>query len=124
MVQSRIKAMNRLPLLDDILNDPSLCFMFGEPEQLPTPMMQLDEATFEYSTVSEDGTTSFHLDKININVDQESRMVLVGENGCGKSTLLKMLTGEHEPKDGIYRANPRIRVGYFTQHHVDSMVGQ
>merc|ERR1711924_275254 len=47
--------------------------------------------------------------------------VLVGENGCGKSTLLKMLTGEHGTSDGIYRRNPRLRVGYFTQHHVDSL---
>ncbi|CAD7961305.1 unnamed protein product [Amoebophrya sp. A120] len=122
MVQSRIKALNRLPLLDEILEDPSLSFMFGEPEPVPTPILQMDEACFQYeSAESQVSKKPFHLNNINLNIDLESRIVLVGENGCGKSTLLKMLIGDHEPKAGIVRRHNRLRIGYFTQHHVESM---
>jgi len=55
MVQSRIKAINRLPLLDDILSDPTLSFHFEDPEPLPAPMLLMDEANFEYDT--SDGIT-------------------------------------------------------------------
>jgi ATP-binding cassette, subfamily F, member 3 len=63
----------------------------------------------------------FFLKRINLNVDLESRMCLVGENGCGKSTMLKMLVGDHEACGGIVRRHQRLRVGYFTQHHVDTL---
>ena len=53
LVQSRIKALNRLPNLEEILDDPSLCFQFSEPEELPHPMLQIDCADFKYE--SDDG---------------------------------------------------------------------
>lgn len=124
MVQSRIKALNRLPNLDEILEDPTLSFMFGEPEPLPTPILQMDDACFQYESGDGNGTKNakpFHLNDITINIDLESRVCLVGENGCGKSTLLKMLIGDHEAKSGIVRKHNRLRIGYFTQHHVESM---
>lgn len=148
MVQSRIKALNRLPLLDEILADPTLCFQFPDPEALPTPILQLDEASFEYGT--SDGLTGkpFFLKNLNINFDLESRVCLVGENGAGKSTLLKILIGDHadknigekkekepenssetsekkeepfEPSSGVVRRHNRLRIGYFNQHHMDAL---
>lgn len=46
------------------------------------------------------------LNNINLTIDENDRIGLVGVNGCGKSTLLKILTGNIEPdrfteKDGI-----------------------
>ncbi|CAD7961403.1 unnamed protein product [Amoebophrya sp. A25] len=121
MVQSRIKALNRLPNLDEILEDPTLSFNFSEPESLPTPILQMDDACFAYET--DDGVSGkpFFLDNITMNIDLESRICLVGENGCGKSTMLKLLIGDNEAKSGIVRRHNRLRVGYFTQHHVESM---
>ena len=45
----------------------------------------------------------------------------VGENGAGKTTLLKILLGELEPISGIRHVHRNIRIGYFSQHHVDQL---
>lgn len=45
----------------------------------------------------------------------------MGENGAGKTTLLKILRGELTPTKGIRHAHRNLKIGYFTQHHVDQM---
>lgn len=45
----------------------------------------------------------------------------VGENGAGKTTLLKLLLGDLAPVKGIRHAHRSLRIGYFTQHHVDQL---
>lgn len=49
MAQSRIKAINRLPMLEEIISDPTLAFQFSDPEPIPTPILQMDEACFSYT---------------------------------------------------------------------------
>ena len=110
-----------------IYQDPSLCFHFADPEPLPTPILQLDEACFSYT--ADDGISGkpFFLKNINMNIDFTSRICLVGENGCGKSTLLKILVNDPEADSqgeltsGIAKRHQRLRIGYFTQHHLDSL---
>lgn len=48
-------------------------------------------------------------------------MTQVGENGAGKTTLLRVLLGELSPVRGIRHAHRNLRIGYFSQHHVDQM---
>ena len=45
----------------------------------------------------------------------------VGGNGTGKTTLLKMLLGELRPVHGVHHAHRSLRIGYFSQHHVDQL---
>lgn len=52
---------------------------------------------------------------------QYGLVVQVGENGAGKTTLLKILLGELEPVSGYRHAHRSLRIGYFTQHHVDQL---
>ncbi len=61
-----------------------------------------------------------------MNVDLESRIALCGENGAGKSTIIKLIVGELSPEAsksvcGYITRNNRLRIGYFAQHHVDSL---
>lgn len=123
LVQSRIKARDRLPMLETMTSDPSLCFQFYDPEPIPTPILQADGAYFKYPGEADVGGT-FGLNNIDLNVDLSSRICIVGENGCGKSTLLKVLCGTppcDEPYKGFVRRHNRLRIGYFTQHHVDTL---
>ena len=51
------------------------------------------------------------------------RVALVGHNGCGKSTLLKLLAGTLERRGGNMVTAPQMRMGYYTQHQMDTLRG-
>ena len=61
------------------------------------------------------------LKNIDIDVDMESRVGIVGANGSGKTTMLKVLTEQLEPSKGMVHRHPRLRIGFFAQHHVDAL---
>ena len=53
-------------------------------------------------------------------IDQQSRIALVGPNGAGKSTLLNLIQENFYLREGHISINPQLRLGIFTQHHLDS----
>jgi len=115
LVQSRIKAINRIELVDEIIQDPTCVFIFPNPEKMSPPIMRLDEAKVGWSA------DKVLLKKVNINVDMETRIALVGPNGAGKSTLVKTMVGQIENIDGYRFVHGKLRVGVFTQHHMDML---
>ncbi|CDW90593.1 abc transporter f family member 3-like [Stylonychia lemnae] len=115
LVQSRIKSINRMDIIEEVIYDPTCVFIFPNPEKLSPPMLRLDEANIGYSQGKN------ILEKVNLNIDLETRISLVGPNGAGKSTLLKALQGELQVFEGHCFIHNRLRVGVFTQHHLDSL---
>ena len=87
MVQSRIKAINRIELVEEVMKDPTVVFMFPNPEKMSPPILRLDESQVGWKAGQP------LLKKVNINVDMDTRIALVGPNGAGKSTLVKTLIG-------------------------------
>ncbi|KAL6725794.1 hypothetical protein Aduo_007823 [Ancylostoma duodenale] len=116
MVQSRIKMLEKLPVLHAVELDADITFKFPECEVLNNPVLQLDDVSFRYNA---DAPYLFR--KLNLGTHANSRICIVGENGSGKTTLLKLLLGELNPSAGLRNVNRRIRIGYFTQHHVDQL---
>jgi len=114
MVQSRIKALGRMEAVSEVLNDPSLCFAFPSPEPLSTPILQLVDAGFGYGDEQ-------LFSQVHLGLDMQSRVALVGKNGVGKTTLLKIILGELEPQTGAVHRNGRLRIGRFSQHHIDQL---
>ncbi|MCK4257364.1 MAG: ABC-F family ATP-binding cassette domain-containing protein [Halanaerobiales bacterium] len=53
---------------------------------------------------------------LDLTIEQRERLVITGPNGSGKSTLLKMIAGELKPDTGELRFDPRVKIGYFSQH--------
>lgn len=115
MVQSRIKAINRIDLVEEVMSDPTCIFMFPNPEKISPPILRLDEAKVGWTKDKP------LLRKVNLNVDMETRIALVGPNGAGKSTLVKTVMGQIEHLDGYRFIHGKLRVGVFTQHHMDML---
>ena len=80
------------------LREPTLTFKFPECSRLAPPVMPFEDVSFSYS-----GKAADNLYKLDIGVDCDSRVALVGPNGCGKSTLLKLMSGERPPPKSVKR---------------------
>uniref|UniRef100_A0A669C508 ATP-binding cassette sub-family F member 3 n=1 Tax=Oreochromis niloticus TaxID=8128 RepID=A0A669C508_ORENI len=84
-------------------------------EKLSPPILQLDEVEFYYSKDQP------LFSGLNLSADLDSRICIVGENGAGKTTVLKLLMGELTPVNGVRQAHRNLKIGYFSQHHVDQL---
>lgn len=114
-VQSKIKLLEKLPELVPIEKEKEVHFKFPEPDYLNGNILSLDEVDFYYSKEK----PIFR--NVNIAACMESRICIVGENGAGKTTLLKVLLGDLDPVRGMRHAHRSLKIGYFTQHHIDAL---
>eukprot|EP01063_Lacrimia_lanifica_P008337 TRINITY_DN153_c0_g2_i1.p1 TRINITY_DN153_c0_g2~~TRINITY_DN153_c0_g2_i1.p1 ORF type:complete len:731 (+),score=350.66 TRINITY_DN153_c0_g2_i1:42-2234(+) len=115
MVQSRIKAMERMEMIDAVQSETTFRFKFGEPEPVSGPLIQILDVTFGYRS------DRVLFKDVNFGLDTESRVALVGNNGSGKSTFMNVIGGELEPLEGRVVRNPKARIARFTQHHMESL---
>lgn len=90
MVQSRIKAVEKMDAEapEPVEIDPVWRFSIPNPEPLGRPIISVDDVSFEYKPVLDDGTklpeSDWLLQKVNFGVDLSSRIGILGANGCGK----------------------------------------
>lgn len=116
LVQSRIKALERLADVALVEDDPSYLFCFPTPpDAVSPPILSFTDVAFGYPG----GPTLFH--NLNFGLDLESRFAIVGPNGIGKSTLLGLISGALQPTQGHVYRNPKVRLATFSQHHVDGL---
>ncbi|MBF0889984.1 ABC-F family ATP-binding cassette domain-containing protein [Gluconobacter sp. LMG 1744] len=113
--QARLKALERLPQIESVVEDTPTRFSFPEPQPLPPPMLSLNNVSLGY-----DGRVV--LKGLNQRLDMEDRIALLGQNGRGKSTFAKLLAGRLEPMSGTYNHSPKLKIGYFAQHQSDELV--
>jgi len=112
--QSRIKALARMQPISGPQEAALRRFTFPEPEALSPPILRLEGAATGY-----DGTQV--LSRLDLRIDQDDRIALLGRNGEGKSTLSKLLAGRLDLMDGHVHKAGRLRAGYFAQHQVDEL---
>jgi ATP-binding cassette subfamily F protein 3 len=116
LVQSRIKALDRLGHVDEVVNDPDYKFDFPTPDDRPgAPIISFNDASFGYPG----GPLLFR--NLNFGIDLDSRVAMVGPNGIGKSTILKLIAGELQPSSGTVFRSAKVRIAVFSQHHVDGL---
>ena len=112
--QSRQKALAKLQPIAELIDDPSLSFDFPNPDELRPPLITLDLASVGYSDVP-------ILSRLNLRLDPDDRIALLGRNGNGKTTLARLLAAQLTPMDGAMNASAKMRVGYFTQYQVEEL---
>jgi len=118
MVQSRIKMLEKLPVLEPVVIESTVTLKFPEVEKMSGTILMLSEVSFQYSP---EGRVIFS--GVDLSATMESRICVVGENGAGKTTMLKMLMDMegHSPTRGTRTAHRNLKFGYFTQHFVDQL---
>jgi ATP-binding cassette subfamily F protein 3 len=114
--QSRAKALARMQPIAELLDDPSLSFGFPDPQQLRPPLVTLDMASVGY------GDTPV-LSRLNLRLDPDDRIALLGRNGNGKTTLARLLAAQLPPMEGEVARSQKLKVGYFTQYQVEELDG-
>jgi ATP-binding cassette subfamily F protein 3 len=114
--QSRIKALARMEPIAAAVDDASLVFDFPSPKQLRPPLIVLDDAAVGYVPGAP------VLSRLNLRLDPDDRIALVGRNGNGKTTLARLLAGQLKPMAGAVAASGKLRVGYFAQHQIEELI--
>ncbi len=111
--QSRLKALERMPAIEAVVEDHVTRFSFPVPTALPPPVLSARGLTLGYERPI--------LSNMTLRLDQDDRIALLGANGNGKSTLAKFLAGRLEPMSGEVHRSPKLKVGYFAQHQTEEL---
>jgi ATP-binding cassette subfamily F protein 3 len=112
--QSRVKMLEKLTPITAPEEAKKVVFTFPKPEELAPPIINLDGAAVGYGGPP-------ILKRLNLRIDQDDRIALLGRNGEGKSTLSKLLAGKLQPCEGKIARSSKLRIGYFAQHQVDEL---
>lgn len=115
--QSRIKALERMGTVAAVIEDHVQPITFPEPEKQPSsPIVAIDKGVVGY----EPGKPI--LKGINLRIDNDDRIALLGSNGNGKSTFAKFISGRLEAQSGNLRVAPNLKIGFFAQHQLDDLI--
>jgi ATP-binding cassette subfamily F protein 3 len=112
--QSRVKMLEKMEKITAPEDEARTVFTFPEPEELSPPIVALEGASTGYGEM-------VILRGMNLRIDQDDRIALLGRNGEGKSTLSKMLSDRLPLIDGRKVASSKLRIGFFAQHQVDEL---
>ncbi len=112
--QSRVKMLEKMTPITAPEDAARVVFTFPKPEELSPPIIAIEGGSTGY------GDTVV-LDKLNLRIDQDDRIALLGKNGQGKSTLAKLLSSRLEPMSGKFTTSSKLRIGFFAQHQVDEL---
>jgi ATP-binding cassette subfamily F protein 3 len=115
--QSRVKALERMGTVASVIEDHVQPITFPEPEKQPaSPIIAISGGAVGY----EPGKPI--LKNINLRIDADDRIALLGSNGNGKSTLAKFISGRLKAESGEIKLAPSLKIGFFAQHQLEDLV--
>lgn len=112
--QSRLKALSKMQPISSPQEAALRAFNFPEPEEMSPPIINMEGGVTGY------GDTEI-LRNLDLRIDQDDRIALLGKNGQGKSTLAKLLSDRLPLMAGNMTKSSKLRIGYFAQHQVDEL---
>jgi ATP-binding cassette, subfamily F, member 3 len=112
--QSRMKMLAKMEELAPLHVAAPFSFEFREPLRAPNPLLVLEDVAAGYGDKAV-------LKGINLSLQSEQRIGLLGINGAGKSTFIKTVAGALPPLGGSMTVNKGLVIGYFAQHQVEML---
>lgn len=113
--QSRIKMLERMEPIASVVEARTVSFDFPTPDPLSPPLVVLDDASVGYEAEKP------ILKKLDLRIDMDDRIGLLGANGNGKSTLVKLISDRLKPMNGRLQKSSKLQVGYFAQHQLEEL---
>ena len=112
--QSRLKALSKLKTIS-LPNERALRkILFPSPDKLASPLLSIENGSTGYNGKAV-------LSNLNLRIDHDEKIALLGKNGEGKSTLSKLLADRIPLLSGSLIRSSKLRVGYFSQHQTDEL---
>ncbi|MFA6170200.1 MAG: ABC-F family ATP-binding cassette domain-containing protein [Candidatus Margulisiibacteriota bacterium] len=115
LVQSRIKALEKMGKKEELVKITELGFRFNSVEFEANYLMRAENITFGYSP------DRILINDLSIDIGKNDRICVIGKNGKGKSTLLRLLAGELQPQAGEINPHPDCKIGYFGQTNIERL---
>ena len=114
--QSRVKLLAKMKPINAMIEDRVVPFSLPDPvKMLASPLIRLENAVAGYQAGAP------ILSGLNLRIDQDDRIALLGQNGNGKSTFAKLIAGRLAPLSGSVWGVNKVTVGYFAQHQLDDL---
>ena len=112
--QSRIKILEKMKpiVIDEDQKIPK--FNFEEVNKFAPPLVTLDQASVGYNQIEV-------LKNINLQINPDDRVGLLGINGEGKSTFSKLIAKKINLIKGNLQIPKKLKIGYFAQHQLDEL---
>ncbi len=113
--QSRMKALEKMDIVDAVIADRAVRFTFPNPKEMPAPMISINKVDIGYTKGQP------VLKDVYESIDNDDRIALLGANGNGKSTLIKLIADKLAPMKGEVTRAAKLRIGYFSQHQTEEL---
>lgn len=113
--QSRVKALERMDIVDAVIADRAVQFSFPESKVIAPPLISIRDASVGYT----EGEPI--LEHIFESIDTTARIGLLGANGNGKSTMMKLIAGKLNAMSGEMTRSGKLKIGYFSQHQTEEL---
>ncbi len=114
--QSRVKMLEKMQDIAIPIAERAVPFSFPAPKgKLAPPMLELENADLGY------GETAKILSSVNLRLDPDDRVAIIGANGQGKTTLVKSIAQRLPLMSGARKASPSLTIGYFSQDQLDEL---
>ena len=114
--QSRLKALEKMGTVDAVIENNVRGFSFPRPDRgVASPIIAIEGGSVGYTPGSP------ILKRLDLRIDADDRIALLGSNGNGKSTFAKFIAGRLEAEDGLIRTAPQLKTGFFAQHQMDDL---
>ncbi|MBL4667227.1 MAG: ABC-F family ATP-binding cassette domain-containing protein [Sneathiella sp.] len=113
--QSRVKMLAKMKPIASMMEEYTVNFAFPTPTPLSSPIITMESCVAGYAADKP------ILQRLDLRIDMDDRIALLGPNGNGKSTFAKLLAGRLERQSGLMQKSSKLKIGFFAQHQLDEM---